>query len=37
MNYFRKSIYGKRKRKKTINVLTTFLIFYKSDIKNFLK
>ena len=28
------SFYGK---KKTINVLTVFLIFYKSDIKTFLK
>ena len=35
-NSVKESFYGKRK-KKTINVLTVFLIFNKSDVKTFLK
>ena len=35
-NLVKKNFYGKRK-KKTINVLTVFFIFYKSDVKTFLK
>ena len=35
-NPVKKSFYGKRK-KKTINILTVFFIFHKSDIKIFLK
>ena len=35
-NLVKKIFYGKRK-KKTINVLTVFFIFYKSDVKTFLK
>ena len=35
-NSVKESFYGKRK-KKTINVLTVFLIFHKSDVKTFLK
>ena len=35
-NSFLKSFYRKRK-KKTINILTVFFIFYKSSIKTFLK
>ena len=31
------SFYGKRKKKKTINVFTAFFISHKSDVKNFLK
>ena len=31
------SFYGKGKKKKTINVFTTFFISHKSDVKNFLK
>ena len=34
-NLIKKSFYGKRK--KTINVLTIFFIFHKSNVKNFLK
>ena len=34
-NLIKKSFYGKRK--KTINVLTVFFIFYKSNVKTFLK
>ena len=33
----KESFYEKRKKKKTINVLTTFFIYHKSDIKIFLK
>ena len=36
-NLFKESFYEKRKRKKTINVLTVFFIFYKSNVKTFLK
>ena len=37
-NPFKESFYGKRKKKKkAINVLTGFSIFYKSDVKTFLK
>ena len=35
-NLVKESFYGKRK-KKTINILTVFFIFYKSDAKIFLK
>ena len=35
-NLVKKSFYGKRK-KKTINILTTFFISHKSDVKTFLK
>ena len=35
-NPFKESFYGKKK-KKVINVLTTFFIFHKNDIKTFLK
>ena len=35
-NPIKESFYGKRK-KKTINILTGFFIFHKSDVKNFLK
>ena len=35
-NLVKESFYGKRK-KKTINVLTVFFIFHKSDVKTFLK
>ena len=34
-NPVKKSFYGKEK--KTINVLTAFFIFHKSDVKTFLK
>ena len=34
-NSNKENFYGKRK--KIINVLTTFFIFHKSDVKNFLK
>ena len=34
-NPIKESFYGKRK--KTINVLTVFFIFHKSDVKTFLK
>ena len=34
-NPFKKNFYGKRK--KAINVLTTFFIFHKSGVKTFLK
>ena len=33
-NSIKESFYGK---KKTINILTTFFIFHKSDVKTFLK
>ena len=37
-NLFKESFYEKRKRKKkTINVLTVSFIFYKSNVKTFLK
>ena len=35
-NQFRESLYGKRKEKQ-FNILTTFFIFHKSDVKTFLK
>ena len=35
-NLIKESFYGKRK-KKTINILTTFFISHKSDVKTFLK
>ena len=35
-NLFKESFYGKRK-KKTINVLTTYFIFHKSSVNTFLK
>ena len=35
-NLIKESFYGKRK-KKTINILTAFFIFHKSDVKTFLK
>ena len=35
-NLFKESFYKKRKEK-TINVLTIFFIFHKSDVKTFLK
>ena len=35
-NLIKESFYGKTK-KKTINVLTAFFIFHKSDVKTFLK
>ena len=35
-NQFKKSFYRERK-KKTINILTTFFIFHKSCVKTFLK
>ena len=35
-NLVKESFYEKRK-KKTINVLTAFFIFHKSDVKTFLK
>ena len=35
-NLVKENFYGKRK-KKTINVLTVFFIFHKSDVKTFLK
>ena len=34
-NPVKENFYGKKK--KTINILTVFFIFYKSDVKNFLK
>ena len=36
-NLFKESFYGKWKKKKVINILTTFFISHKSDIKTFLK
>ena len=36
-NSFKESFYGKRKKKKLINVLTAFSIFHKSGVKIFLK
>ena len=37
-NLFKEIFYGKRKKKKkTINVLTAFFISHKSDVKIFLK
>ena len=35
-NLFKERFYGKRK-KKTINVLTTYFIFHKSSVNTFLK
>jgi len=35
-NLFKESFYEKRK-KKTINILTTFFIFYKNGVKTFFK
>ena len=35
--HLKKVYMGKEKKKKTINVLTAFLISHKSDIKTFLK
>ena len=32
-----KKIFYEKKKKKTINVLTVFFIFHKSDVKTFLK
>ena len=37
LNPFKESFYGKWKKKKVINILTTFFISHKSDIKTFLK
>ena len=34
-NPFKKSLYGKRKKKKAINILTAFFIPHKSDVKTF--
>ena len=36
-NLIKESFYGKRKKKKAINVLTAFFISHKSDVKTFLK
>ena len=36
-NSFKKSFYGEKKKKETIDVLTTFSIFHKSGVKTFLK
>ena len=36
-NLFKESFYEKRKKKKTINVLTVFFIFHESGVKTFLK
>ena len=36
-NLFKESFYGKRKKKKVINVSTVFFIFHKSGVKIFLK
>ena len=36
-NPFKENFYRKRKKKKAINILTVFFIFYKSGIKTFLK
>jgi len=36
-NLVKESFYGKRKRKKTINVLIVFFISHKSDVKIFQK
>ena len=36
-NPVKKKIYEKSKKKKTINVLTVFFIFHKSNVKIFLK
>ena len=35
-NLFKKKFYEKRKKKKVLNILTTFPIFHKSCTKNFL-
>ena len=34
---YKESFYRKRKKNKTINVLTAFFIFHKSNVKTFLK
>ena len=36
-NQFKESFYRKRKKKKTVNVLTVFSISHKSNVKTFLK
>ena len=36
-NLFKESFYGKRKKKKVINILTAFFISHKNNIKIFLK
>ena len=36
-NPFKENFYGKRKKKKTINILTVFFISHKSSVKIFLK
>ena len=36
-NHFRNVLMGKKKKKKTINVLTAFSIFHESDVKTLLK
>ena len=36
-NLVKENFYGKRKKKKAINVLTHFFISHKSDVKIFLK
>ena len=36
-NLVKESFYGKMKKKKAINVLTTFFIPHKSDVKTLLK
>ena len=36
-NPFKESFLWEKKRKKTINILTSFFIFHKSDVKIFLK
>ena len=36
-NSVKESFYGKRKKKKPINVLAAFFISHKSDVKTFLK
>ena len=36
-NPIKENFYEKRKKKKTINILTTFIISHKSNVKNFIK
>ena len=36
-NPFKESSYGKRKKKKPINILTAFFIVHKNGVKTFLK
>ena len=36
-NSFKENFYGKRKKKKAINVLTVFFISHKSGVKTFLR